>query len=63
MLDLYHEEKFENLFKKLYADAEEIKRKTDVMYTFYSLEEEAKYGVLLKKNNNFYIIIFFKIVI
>ena len=43
VLDLYKEETFENLFKKLYSDEEEIKRKTNSMYQYYSPEEEKEY--------------------
>lgn len=46
VLDLYRANTFEQLFKQLYSDAEEIKRKTDSMYTYYSPEEEKKYGVV-----------------
>ena len=46
VLDLYKEETFENLFKKLYTDEEEIKRKTNSMYQYYSPEKEKEYGVV-----------------
>lgn len=46
VIDLYQEEKFENLFRKLYTDEGEIVEKTKGMYNFYSPEEEKKYGVL-----------------
>lgn len=46
VIDLYRDTKFENLFKKLYTDEEEIKRKTHSMYTIYSEEKENEYGVL-----------------
>ena len=46
VLDLYKEETFENLFKKLYSDEEEIKRKTNSMYQYYSPEKEKEYGVI-----------------
>ena len=46
VLDLYQEKTFNNLFKKLYTDKEEIKRKTEDMYLYYSQEEEEQYGVL-----------------
>ena len=56
VIDLYREESFEKLFKKLYTDEEEIKSKTKSMYNFYSPEKEKEYGVLgikisLLKNN------------
>ena len=44
--NLYKEETFENLFKKLYTDEEEIKRKTNSMYKYYSPEKEKQYGVV-----------------
>ena len=46
VIDLYREETFEELFKKLYTDEEEIKRKTNSMYQFYSPEKEKEYGVI-----------------
>ena len=46
VLDLYKEETFENLFKKLYKDQEEIKRKTNSMHQYYSPEKEKEYGVI-----------------
>ena len=54
VLDLYRDESFEKLFRKLIKDEEEIQRKTKAMREFYSSEEEEKYGVvgikiLLKK--------------
>ena len=46
IVELYREDKFENLFKKLYSDEEEIERKTKAMYEIYSPEKEQQYGVL-----------------
>ena len=46
VLDLYREDTFENLFKKLFDDNEEIKRKTSAMYQYYSHDEEKQYGVV-----------------
>ena len=46
VVDLYREETFEKLFKKLYTDEEEIKRKTNSMYQYYSPEKEKEYGVI-----------------
>lgn len=46
VLKLYREETFEKLFKKLYTDEEEIKRKTASMYEYYSPENEKEYGVV-----------------
>ena len=46
VLDLYRDESFEKLFKKLYNDKEEIKRKTQSMLKYYSHNQEKEYGVL-----------------
>ena len=46
VLDLYREDTFENLFKKLFDDDEEIKRKTSAMYQYYSHDEEKQDGVV-----------------
>ena len=46
VINLYREDTFEKLFRKLYNDEEEILRKTQAMYNFYSPENEEKYGVL-----------------
>lgn len=46
VLELYREETFEKLFKKLYTDEEEIKKKTASMYKYYSPENEKEYGVV-----------------
>ena len=48
VLDIYRDETFENLFKKIYKDTdkEEIKRKTKSMYEIYSKEKEKEYGVV-----------------
>ena len=46
VVQLYREDTFENLFKKLYTDNNEIKRKVNSMYGYYSPEMEEKYGVL-----------------
>ena len=46
VIDLYREDTFENLFKKLYTDEKEISMKTQGMYTIYSPEKEKQYGVL-----------------
>lgn len=57
VLDIYKDETFEKLFKKIYIDEEEIKRKTKSMYQYYSYEQEKEYGVIGIKiellNNNF----------
>lgn len=44
--DLYRENTFERLFRKLYSNEEEILEKTKSMYDIYSPEREKKYGVL-----------------
>ena len=46
VLDLYREDTFENSFKKLFTDEDEIKRKTTSMYQYYSPDEEKQYGVV-----------------
>lgn len=46
VIELYREDTFENLFRKLYTDKEEIARKTNAMYEIYSPEKEHQYGVL-----------------
>lgn len=46
VIDLYREETFEKLFRKIYSEEEEIKRKTEAMHQFYSSEEEKEYGVI-----------------
>lgn len=46
VVELYREDTFEDLFRKLYADEDEIKRKTKSMYEYYSLEKEKEYGVI-----------------
>jgi len=46
VIDIYRDETFENLFRKLHKDEEEIERKTKSMYQFYSKEQEKEYGVV-----------------
>lgn len=46
VVELHREDKFENLFKRLYSDEEEIARKTKAMYEIYLPEKEQQYGVL-----------------
>ena len=46
VIDLYREDTFENLFRKLYSDEEEIIQKTRTMHTIYSPEKEQQYGIL-----------------
>ena len=46
VLDLYKDSSFENLFRKLFNDEEEIARKAKAMHEFYSEEDETNYGVL-----------------
>lgn len=46
VIDLYREDTFENLFRKLYSDEEEIIQKTETMHTIYSPEKEQQYGIL-----------------
>ncbi len=46
VVELYREDTFENLFRKLISNEEEIKRKTEAMHQYYSPEKEKEYGVL-----------------
>lgn len=46
VIDLYNEDSFEKLFKKLYSDADDINVMVKSMEQYYSHEEEKKYGVL-----------------
>ena len=46
VVELYKEDTFENLFRKLYNDEQEITRKTKAMYEIYSPEKEHQYGIL-----------------
>ena len=46
VLDIYRDETFENLFKRLFTNEEEIERKTASMYQYYSKEQEKQYGVI-----------------
>ena len=46
VLELYQERTFKELFDKLGDNEEIVKKNAESMYTIYSPEEEAKYGVL-----------------
>ena len=46
VVGLYRENTFEELFRKLYSNEEEITRKTQAMYEIYSPEKEQQYGIL-----------------
>ena len=46
VVELYRENTFENLFRKLYNDEEKIARKTKAMYEIYLPEKEKQYGIL-----------------
>ena len=46
VVELYIETSFENLFRKLYNDEDEIKSKAKSMYEYYSTEKEEQYGVV-----------------
>lgn len=46
VVELYREDTFENLFRKIYTNEEEITRKTKAMYEIYSREKEQQYGIL-----------------
>jgi ASC-1-like (ASCH) protein/8-oxo-dGTP pyrophosphatase MutT (NUDIX family) len=46
VVELYRDDTFENLFRKLYAYEEEIARKVKAMHEIYSPEKEQQYGIL-----------------
>ena len=46
VIELYREDTFDNLFRKLYTDEKEINKKTKLMYQYYSPEKEKEYGVV-----------------
>ncbi len=46
VVELYRENTFEDLFRKLYTDEDEIMRSTKAMYEIYSPEKEQQYGIL-----------------
>ena len=46
VLELYQEDTFERLFRKLSFNEEEVIRKTRAMHEIYSPEKEQQYGVL-----------------
>ena len=46
VLDIYKDRSFEQLFKKIFNDNEEIERKTQSMLQYYSHEQEKEYGVV-----------------
>ena len=46
VLDLYKDVSFEELFKKVFTDKEEIERKTKSMLRFYTHEQEKENGVV-----------------
>ena len=49
VLELYQEDTFERLFRKLSFNEEEVIRKTRAMHEIYSPEKEQQYGVLVIK--------------
>lgn len=56
VLDIYKDITFEELFKKVFNDENEIEKKTKSMEQYYSHEQEREYGVVgikikLLKNN------------
>ena len=51
VIQLYREDTFEKLFKKLYEDEKEIKRKIGSIHQYYSQEKEKEYGVIGIKIN------------
>lgn len=46
VVQLYRADTFEKLFRRLYSDEDEIKRKTKSIYQYYSSEKEREYGAL-----------------
>jgi len=46
VMELYRADTFLELFKRLYNNNEEAKRKANGMYDIYSREEEQRHGVL-----------------
>ncbi len=48
VIDLYKEESFAKLFKKVFAggDENEVRKKAESMYKFYTPEKEKEYGVV-----------------
>ena len=46
VVELYREDSFEKLFKKLGSTEEDARENAQRMHEFYSTEEENKYGVL-----------------
>lgn len=46
VVELYRENTFENLFRKLYNDEAEIEKKTRSMCQYYSPKKEEQYGVV-----------------
>ena len=48
VIDLYEEESFAKLFKKVFAggDENEVRKKAEAMYKFYTPETEKEYGVV-----------------
>lgn len=46
VVELYREDTFEKLFRKIYTDEEKIQRKTKAIYEIYSPEKEQQYGIL-----------------
>ena len=51
VVELYRDDTFENLFKKLYNNEKEIESKVESMHQYYTQEEEKKYGVIGIKLN------------
>ena len=48
VIDLYEEKSFAKLFKKVFAggDENEVRKKAEAMYKFYTPEKEKEYGVV-----------------
>ena len=46
VVELYRNDTFENLFKRLYNDEKEIESKLESIHQYYTQDEENKYGVI-----------------
>ena len=46
VIELYKEDTFENLFKKVYNDEDEVEKSVKSMYKYYTPEKEKQYGVV-----------------
>ena len=46
VLEIYRDDTFENLFRKLFNDEKEIERRVESIRQYYSQEKEKEYGVI-----------------